>query len=228
MKPQCIVTSYQRPKYLKPCVESMRQDDIELYIVDGGSDEETKRYIREVSDGCIFLEDNPGADVLKNVGIQQFVTQPTFIMSSDDLEYPKGWAREIARHYAAVNNTQLRYTMLACATDGIAQSHGTKFSRIGDGCHVMEVGYSMVSGAMMDRAVVERVGYFPVYGKTGQGDFAISMRMRTLGYKVGYALNPTVRHIGATKFSDYPVYSAEFAADDEVWRPRALADKWRA
>jgi|GEM_PF-5442346 len=237
-RPQCIVTSYQRPKYLEPCLDSMRQDDIELYVVDGGSDQQTRSIIERLADGWIFLEGNPGADVLKNAGIERFVTQSQFIIGSDDYLFPKGWSGLATEQYRALNANGLKYAMMACPTEQVIARHTQPeglnggagihyFRESRTGIEIMTTSCAMVAGTVMDADVVRRVGGFPVYGKSGQGDWAISKRIRRLGYEVGYLSEPVIVHLGQQKFEDYPEYSADFAADEAVWLKRARQDQWR-
>lgn len=235
MKPQCIVTSYCRPKYLKPCLESMRQDDIELYVIDGGSDEETKAYIRSVSDGCLFFEGNPGADHLKTEGIQRFVTQPEFIISSDDYLFPAGWSKSVLAQYRVLR--PLGFAMVTCPTELVISRHyettpawadgKRKYTSV-SGIELMEVGCAMVAGSVMDTEVTRRIGCFPVYGKSGQGDWAVGSRIRKLGLRSCYLRNPVIKHLGQDKDADYPEYSKAFEKDNDVWLPIARQDDWRA
>ncbi len=234
MKLQCVVTSYKRPLYLRMCLASMRQDDIELYVVDGGSDEETKKYIREVADGCHFMEGNPGADVLKNEGIKRFVTQPHFVMTSDDFEYQQGWTDLLYEQWAKLNEAGPNYAMLASPSRDIVKWYHDEIPpgrqneyREEFGVTVMPRKTCMVAGTIMDTGATHRVGLFPVYGKTGEGDIAISLRFARIGLKVGYLLNPVVDHIGRGKYDDYPAYSADYDAEASIHRKRAREDNWR-
>lgn len=234
MKPQCIVTSYCRPKYLHPCLESMRQDDIELYVIDGGSDQSTKDYIRELADGYLFFDGNPGADVLKTEGIRRFVTQPEFIISSDDYLFPAGWTTAVMDQYRVLR--PLGFAMVTCPTELVISRHyedqpywangKAKYARIA-GIELMEVGSAMVAGSVMDTAVVRQVGYFPIYGKTGQGDWAMGKRLRALNLKSAYLRHPVIKHLGQNKDTDYPEYSKAFDIDNDKWLPIARQDDWR-
>lgn len=217
---QVIVTSYCRLKYLKQTVESLRQDPIQLYIVDGGSDPETREYIREVSDGHLFFDGNPGADHLKTAGIKQFVTDPEFIISSDDLKYPAGYSELILRQYRAINTGHDKWTFVACNMPHIQVPGWSKVN----GVALYEVGTSQVAGAILSLEACKKVGYFPVYGRSGQGDWAISRRLRIAGYRLAYWQQPVIEHIGWTKFTDYPEYSAQFKEDEERWIKAAQQD----
>jgi glycosyltransferase involved in cell wall biosynthesis len=240
-KLQIIVTSYQRPKYLKATIESLRRDPgmpVEVFVVDGGSDTETLQWISEHADAFSFYADNPGADFLKNAGIREFVTEPLFMVTSDDLEYPSGYAKSAVDQYRLLNNGsngQPRYTFVACSMNHIASQveRGKISGRAPNqprtwvrrhGVEILECKSSQVSGALLDFPTWERVGGFPEYGKSGQGDHALSKRLRYRGIRMCYLRAPELQHLGASKARDYPEYAAMFAADAEKWTERAKAD----
>jgi glycosyltransferase involved in cell wall biosynthesis len=222
---QVIVTSFCRLKYLKQTVESLRQDEIQLFISDGGSDDETKYYIEQVSDGHLFFEDNPGADHLKTEGIKKFVTDKEFMISSDDLRYPAGYSKLIMDNYRAVNDRRLAWTFMACNMPMIEGNNQSW--KLVNGIAVLETAVSQVAGAILDTEVCRNVGYFPVYGRSGQGDWAISKRIRAKGYSIGYWRQPIIEHIGQTKWEDFPEYSAKFKADEDEWISKAQFDTLR-
>ena len=218
----------------------MKLDAVDLYVVDGGGDAEIAYYLLwaktagMIADYHITSEVNPGADVLKNIGIEQYVTQPQFIISSDDLVYPPGWATLLMDNYHRLNSGPGKYTMCACSTEEIHFDHknipeiadGNAYRSI-NGVMFMEVGFSMVAGAVMDTAAVKRVGGFPVYGKSGAGDVAISRRLKQLGYMLGYFREPICKHIGKDKVIDYQEYSAAFRIDEDEWFWKAAKDEWK-
>ncbi len=224
---QVVVTSYQRPKYLKPTLESLRQDDVELFVVDGGSDEETVEYIKKTCDKALFFKGNPGADALKTAGVQQLVTDKEFVISSDDLVYPKGYSQLILSQYRQLNKDYFKWTFIACSMDHIIAQVGDGYSFI-NGVKLYPVATSQVAGAIIDTEVCKRVGYFPVYGKSGQGDWAFSRRLREQGLALGYFRYPVLKHIGSDKDIDYPEYSQMFRDDELKWRDIARRDELRS
>ncbi len=222
-----VVTSYARPKYLFCCLDSLRQDDIDLIVIDGGSDTETISRIYEMADHTAVLPGNPGADVLKNHGLS-LVESDVFMITSDDLLFPAGYSRLLLDQYRQINSTGHHYEFIACQTEEIHQKYygPSRFKRI-NGVEFMRVNVSQVAGAMIGTAAARAVGGWPVYGKSGQGDFPFSSRLIKLGYHVGYFGQPVCKHIGAAKYEDYPEYSQAFAADQDEWYPKALADNWK-
>jgi len=214
MKPQIILTSYTRPKYLIPTVESLRQDDIELYIIDGGSDEETIQFIKQNSDGHLLFKGNPGADYLKTEGIKRFVTNDRFIITSDDLIYTKGYSKQLMDSHAQLNKDGLFWDFVAC---GKVRHHSPPYcERYIDvnGITVMPVRFGQVSGAVITTALCKLVGYFPIIGQSGQGDLAYSNLMRNRGIKYGYFKDIIIDSIGRDKYKDYPEYSKAFKVDE--------------
>lgn len=223
-KLQCIVTSYQRPKYLLPCLESMRAGgDVELYVVDGGSDQETLAEIERLADGWLFLDGNPGGDVLRNLGVKRFVTEPRCVVTDDDFLFPSNWAARIVEQYDTLNRNRLEWAMVACSTVEIAASH--QFADV-SGVKILEVLRPQTSGTILDVGVLRRAGMFPEYGKGGAGGYVIGERIRKLGFRGGYLEEPALIHTGGNKESDYPEYSRAFSDEEKIWYPRCLRDDW--
>lgn len=219
-----IVTSYQRPKYLWQTVASLRQDDVKLCIVDGGSDPETRARIRGMADCHALLEGNPGADVLKNTGIEQFAGKETEVMvTSDDLLFPQGYSALALKQYQRLNRFGLKWTFCACSMDYIEKWPPRPWL-IHDGVEMLEVSTCQVSGALIDVATWRKIGGFPVYGRSGQGDWAISKRLRELKLRMCYFRNPCLKHLGATKWTDYPEYAREFERDEREFQGAAKKD----
>lgn len=223
-----IVTSYARPKYLKPCLESLRQDDIKLYVVDGGSDQETQEYIKHTADDALLLTGNPGADYLKTYGIKAFARGREFMITSDDLVFPAGYSTEMLRQYERLNHRafaegrRVDWTFCACNLPYLEKKVRWQ---VVDGVELRQEGILQVAGAIIDTEVCRQVGYFPTqYGKSGQGDRAFSKRLRDLGVKMCYFRHPLIRHIGENKAVDYPQYTAEFNADEAANIKLANAD----
>ncbi len=222
---QVIVTSYCRPLYLEPCLKSLRQDEVELYVVDGGSDRQTIDLIKAYASRYILLSGNPGADVLKNEGIKAFATNPEFMITSDDIQYPAGYSQKLMAQYEKLNQGRRppHWTFCACSLPHYVSHPG----EIHNGVNVLPTGTSQVLGAIIDTEVCRSVGHFPVYGKSGQGDWAFSKRLRDRGIQMCYFREPVVVHLGLNKLADYPEYSAEFRKDEDYWLPLAQRDALR-
>jgi glycosyltransferase involved in cell wall biosynthesis len=237
---QCLITTYRRPKYLEQCLRSMRDQAgaaIELFVVSGDDDPETVAILEQLADRYRLIPDNPGADVLKNEGIADFITDPSFLISSDDFLYPANWVPTVLEQWERCNQPNRAFAMMASPSEEIVAFHaapgftgGTRYRPI-RGLDLMPTGVSMCAGAMMDSELCDHVrralkrkgqaGPFPVYGVTGQGDIAIAKEFAALGFEVGYFRHPVLKHIGGQKGVDYPEYTADFAADDSVWQARA-------
>lgn len=219
---QVLVTSFRRLKYLKACLASLRQDSIQLFVVDGGSDTETLEYISQVADRALFLRDNPGADVLKTEGIKNFVTEPEFILSSDDLVFPKGYSQLIYQQYQHLNREGLRWSFCACNLPYIERK--VRWGVV-DGIELREEKILQVAGAIIDTELCRSVGYFPTqYGVSGQGDRAFSKRLRDRGIRMCYFRRPLIQHIGENKAQDYPEYTKDFDRDEAKWIKLANED----
>jgi len=223
MKPQIILTSYIRPKYLIPTVESLRQDDVELYIVDGGSNDETVKFIKQNSNGCLLFKNNPGADFLKTEGIKKFVTNDRFIITSDDLVFSKGYSKQLMESHDKLNLDGLKWDFVACGKTRHRKEPWCNHFITVNGVGVMPVRYGQVAGAVITTELCKSVGYFPLCGKSGQGDLAYSTFMKNKGIKIGYFQDILIEDIGRFKFRDYPEYTRNFQADEAIHVPKAKA-----
>lgn len=225
---QVVVTSFKRLKYLRKCVESLKQDaGVQVYVADGGSDDLTVEWIRQNADGWILFRDNPGADWLKTEGIKAFITDREFVITSDDILFPKGWAETLLGNYLTLNRNpdNPAFTFCACnyaPAEAVGVNHNS-WQRI-NGVECLPTSTSQVLGAIMSRKVCEQVGYFPNYGQSGQGDWTMNVRLEKLGIQRCYFRTPMCIHIGDHKFEDYPEYSREFRVDEDHWQAHARAD----
>jgi len=225
---EVVVTSFRRLEYLKQCLESLIQPGVEIYVADGGSDEETLEYIKATAKGWILFKDNPGADFLKTAGIKEFVTQPQFVVSSDDLVFPIGFAETLQTNFNLINKGKLKYPFCACHLPSLEIRVPTWPVEWGwkkvNGVEVLVVSTTQVAGSIMDLEATKQVGYFPNYGKSGQGDRAISKRFRDAGYFNCYFKTPSIIHIGRNKAIDFEEYTEAFNMDDKKYQASAMVD----
>jgi glycosyltransferase involved in cell wall biosynthesis len=219
---QVLVTSYRRLAYLKQTVKSLRQDDVELYIIDGGSDKETVEWIKQNADGWLLFQNNPGADFLKTEGIQRFATEREFILTSDDLLFPAGYSRRIMENYLAVNTRypKIHWTFCACQME----HQGISEWEVVNGIECRPAKTSQVAGAIIDTDICRRVGYFPNYGRGGHGDFAFNLRLERLGIRRCFWKDPRLVHIGGRKAIDYPRLHQSYIADKRAHMSHGRAD----
>lgn len=224
---QVVVTSYQRPRYLKPTVDALRkQERVEIIVVDGGSDDATRTWIAANSDRSRFFRNNPGADFLKNTGMEM-ITDPVGMVMSDDLIMPTGGAEWAFEQYSKLNihgrAGDPEWGWVACNMDYIERKPPRLWKSV-NGVDIMKVDTCQVSGVMMDRELWKRLGGWPRYGRAGSGDWAFSARMRKAGYKLGYLRRPCLVHLGSGKYKDFADYSEEFDAEQRQWHQLARAD----
>lgn len=221
---QVLVTSYRRLKYLRRTVESLRQDDVQIFVIDGGSDDETLHWIQENADGWLFFKDNPGADHLKTEGIKQFVKDREFLLTSDDLLFPAGYSTEILSNYMALNARYpiIDWTFCACSMphQGIKETDWKDVN----GVECFPCKTSQVAGAIIDTDICRQVGYFPNYGRAGHGDFAFNRRLQNLGIRRCYWKSPSVVHIGGDKAKDYPDLHRFYERDKREHMPHGRMD----
>lgn len=226
-KLQVIVSSCRRPRALEACLASLRQSDIELYVVDGYEGMDTSAIIEQYADDFRLLSGNPGADVLRNVGLRNFANQPLVFITSEDYVYPAGWAEEVLSNCYRLEDAHRaggrRWGMLACPTQQTIIEHSNYSvaacsryqSDLFSDMEVLRTDVESGSGILIDREVLRRIGGFPVYGLHGAGAIALNVEMARRGCATGYFKTPVVRHLlsGAAGY--------EPAHEVVLWKDRA-------
>lgn len=104
-----VLVSYNRPELLELTVESYRATvafNYSLVVVDNGSDQETVRYLREMSRlrklAVVFLGENRYPGYATNFGWAMHAEKmgATLLHRSDnDVEYLPGWCHEVAERF---------------------------------------------------------------------------------------------------------------------------------
>jgi len=231
-KLQCLVTSYRRPAALEACLASMRQWDIQLYAVDGGDrDEDTTAILNRYCDRWLGLEGNPGADVLRNVGLQQFITDPVCVISSEDYIYPACWADTLLEQWYALQDAARagasKWGMIACPEDGYMDGRDESDFYAGNNLFSQRrmlptYGLLGASGLMVDTDLLRRIGGFPVYGRFGRGLTALSLEMKKRHLLCGYTSDPVVTVMRGDFAKEY---ADRRLADHDRWDARAFDHK---
>jgi len=220
---QVLVQSYQRLKYLKQTVESLRQDDVEICIVDGGSDDETISYICRNADKYLLFKDNPGADFLKNEGIKQLITDDYFILSADDIVYPHNYSYLLRHRFNLLNTVGLKWAFCSCNMWHV-ENQNLNWKRI-EGVEVYEVSSPQSASAVVSRKALIEVGLYPQFGKFGAGDWALGKKLALKNYKCCYVRLPMVEHLGNNNAVDYPEFQKQ--ADIDISENYQKAIIWK-
>lgn len=201
---QVLIQSYRRLKYLKRTVESIRQDDVEVLVVDGGSDMAMVKYIKQVADRYLLFKDNPGADFLKNEGIKQLVTEDAFVLSADDIEYPKGYSMTMLDQFKKLNSGGSKFAFCS-ANMAAVESQKLPWKRV-NGVEIYLVTGPQSASAMVSKNALMEVGLYPEYGKYGAGDWAMGRMLLRKRYCCCYTRAPIVVHLGINNYVDYPEF----------------------
>ena len=220
---QVLIQSDQRLNYLKQTVESLRQDDVEICIVDGGSDDETVKYIAGAVDKYLLFKDNPGADFLKNEGIKQLITDDYFILSADDIVYPQNYSFMLQHRIKLLNEFELKWAFCACNMWHV-QAQPIRWQEF-QGFDIYQVSTPQSASAVVSRKALLEVGLYPEFGKFGAGDWALGKKLIKAGYKCCYLREPMVEHLGHNNAVDYPEFQKQ--ADIDINENYKKANQWK-
>ena len=95
MKPKisAIIPTYNRAQFVKEAVESVRAQsftDIELIIIDDGSDDKTGEALSDYKEAIRYIrQENKGVSAARNLGIKLAEGEYIAFLDSDDLWHPR-------------------------------------------------------------------------------------------------------------------------------------------
>ena len=115
-KVSVIIATYNRKKYFEHAVISVLNQTypyLEVIVVDDGSTDGTKEFIKSISDNRIkyIYQKNSGQNAAKNTGLLAALGQYITILDSDDVIHPDKIKKQVA---ALVNNPE--YGFVYCGT----------------------------------------------------------------------------------------------------------------
>lgn len=95
-----VIPTYNRENVIKECVESIlcqTYEDFEIIIVDDGSTDRTKKIVQQVEDSRLhyIYQDNQGACVARNHGIEAAKGEYIAFQDSDDKWEPKKLEKQL-------------------------------------------------------------------------------------------------------------------------------------
>lgn len=79
----CILT-YNNVRYIRECIQAIREFVSEVIIIDSGSTDGTKEIIEELADTVIYVENTLGFDEKRNLGIKVANGQWILMLDSDE------------------------------------------------------------------------------------------------------------------------------------------------
>lgn len=93
IKISVIIPVYNTAQYIEQCIESILNqsyENIELILVDDGSNQKTKNKIKELSDkvNIILTQENQGQSTARNNGIKKATGDVLLVLDSDDYFEP--------------------------------------------------------------------------------------------------------------------------------------------
>lgn len=101
-----LITTYNRPSFLREAVESVRRqtyENVELVVVDDHSDTPAEETLSDVSDDgferlrCVRHETNRGANAARNTGIEAASGEFVAFLDDDDVWLPEKLEAQVAR-----------------------------------------------------------------------------------------------------------------------------------
>ena len=228
-----IIPNYNGMKFLETCLESLRTQtyrNFKILVVDNGSSDGSKEWLKNQSVDTIFLEENTGFSGAVNIGIKAADTPYVILLNNDtraDEYYVAEMVKTIERspkifsvssrmiqmyHPELMDDAGDMYCLLGWAYQrGIGQSV-KKYSRS------RRVFSACAGAAIYRREVFEQIGYFDEMHFAYLEDLDVGYRARIYGYDNVYCPAAVVYHVGSgTSGSKYNSFKVKLAARNSVY-----------
>lgn len=183
--------------------------DFDLVIVDNGSDDGTPEYLSNFRDlnnpeetylknmHLIFLEKNKGIAIGRNIALKKAddLKAEWYCTIDNDVKMPDNWLKDSIDILKINNNFGVIGVNMEDVKYPIIKKNGFEFQEkpkgnLGTACMVFR------------KPVHQMVGFFNTeYGKYGEEDADFGMRIRVLGFKMGY-VKEMGEHLGSDEKDD--------------------------
>lgn len=237
MKVSVVTPNYNGERFLKAFFESLNNDSElidEIIIVDNGSDDGSKEYIRansfNFSVKIIENSENMGFAPAVNQGILEARNEYIFSLNNDT-EIKKGSIRALVDLISSddeifsvqakmlqYNNKELvddvgdEYNLLAWTKKTGENHNSNEFTQ------VREIFSSCAGAAMYKKSLLTEIGMFDANYFAYMEDVDLAIRSRIYGYKNLLCPDAVVYHIGsATSGSRHNDFKVRLAARNNVW-----------
>lgn len=230
-----VIPNYNGIAYLEACLRSVfHQTDVlpEVIVVDNGSTDESREYIREHFPECrlICLDQNYGFCRAVNEGIKR-AKSPYVILLNNDTQVRPDFAGQLLR---AIRKDERRFSCAAlmlkyrerdlvdnagdyyCALGyAVTRGKGRPAVKYQKGCRIFS---SCAGAAIYRKDLVEKLGGFDEAHFAYLEDLDLSWRARIHGYCHWYTPEAVVYHVGsATSGSRYNRFKVLHSAGNNVY-----------
>lgn len=237
MKVSVVTPNYNGERFLKAFFTSLNEDSEcigEVIIVDNGSTDKSKDYIRNNSFNfpvnLIENEENLGFAPAVNQGILKAKYEYIFSLNNDT-EVKKGSIRELVKLISSSDDIfSVQAKMLQYDNKDLIDDVGDEYNllawtkKVGENhkseefVQVREIFSSCAGAAMYKKSLLAEMGMFDDNFFAYMEDVDLALRSRINGYRNLLCPDAIVYHIGsATSGSRYNEFKVRLAARNNVW-----------
>lgn len=233
VKVTVIIPNYNGLKFMRPCMESLRQQrcrDFRVLVVDNGSDDGSVQWLKEQRIPAIFLKENTGFTGAVNTGIRAAGTEFVLLLNNDTVAEP-GLVGELLK------TIERSEKIFAVSSKMIQMHHRELMDDAGDMYSVLgwayqrgvgrsskgynkpgEVFSACAAAAIYRKKVFETIGLFDEMHFCYLEDIDVCYRAKIYGYHNRYCPSAVVYHVGsATSGSKYNGFKVKLAARNNIY-----------
>ncbi len=232
-----VIPNYNGREFLKECLDSLRgqfYSEYEIIIVDNGSSDGSKEYIREFYSyvRLVELDKNYGFSYAVNRGIEASAGECIALLNNDT-KVDSNWLYSL---YSVIQKDERVFSvgskMIRFDDTNIIDDAGEEYNilgwayQLGAGKSInkynseYEIFANCGGAAIYSKTILDKIGYFDESFFAYMEDIDIGYRALINGYKNIYAPSAKVLHIGSgTSGSKYNNFKARLVARNNVWVP---------
>lgn len=228
-----IIPNYNGLAYLEECfraLECQTCQDFEVLVVENGSEDGSREWLREKKIPTLFFSENLGFSGGVNAGIKKSRT-PYVILLNNDTKVDKNYVKEMLRaiersprifsvsskmvqlyHPELMDDAGDMYCLLGWAYQrGVGRS-SRGYNRP---CRIFS---ACAGAAIYRRQIFEEIGYFDTMHFAYLEDLDVGYRARLAGYDNIYCPTALVYHVGSgTSGSKYNSFKVRLAARNNIY-----------
>jgi len=236
-KATVVIPNYNGEKFLKPCLDSLRNQDTEdfdVLIIDNASRDNSAAFIREnyPEFKLLVMDENLGFSGGVNVGIREAET-PYVILLNNDTESDPHYVR------ALIEAMDRDEKIFSVSPKMVQFYHRDLLDDAGDGYTVIGWGFqrgidqkaddpaynkrcevftACAGAAIYRKSIFDRIGLFDLNHFAYLEDIDVGYRARIYGYKNIYEPEAVVYHVGSgTSGSKYNDFKVKLAARNNLY-----------
>lgn len=231
-----VILTFNKIEYTKKCLESIKKytknEEIEIIMVDNGSTDDTRLWLKEQKDiKCIFNDKNEGFPKGCNIGIKNSKNDNDILLLNNDTIVTENWLSNLRKclysdndigAVGPITNSSPYYQAISVPYDNEEELHKFCQKHNVSNKDLWEQRQKLIGFCMLiKRKALDKVGFLDERFSPGNyEDDDISIRLIESGYRLFLCKDTFIHHYGSASFSDNESYHNLLCRNEEKFRKK--------